>query len=60
MDELARPSQSRIDRIHDRIDALAERVGKLERAMYWMIGVATATGGTAVFNLINSLNGLAK
>jgi hypothetical protein len=50
----------RLDRIHDRIDGLSARLGKLERAIYTLVGVATGTGGIAVFNLISSINDLGK
>ncbi len=32
------------------------RVEKLERAMYWAMGIGSATGITALFNLLTNIN----
>lgn len=41
----------------DAVKELGQRIRYVERVMYVMTGVGTATGATAIFNLFENLSG---
>lgn len=44
-----------LERLERLVERLADRVGKLERIMYVMSGLGSATVITAVYNLVSNL-----
>lgn len=44
-----------LERLERLVEKLADRVGKLERVMYVMTGLGSATIVTAVYNLVQNL-----